>query len=385
MNSLNWIYTYGFFEARLFDLPNFAICLVLILILGRKLKVASGVQFVLILHCFLPFILNDVLFATNYMPDQFKYWKTVNLIRNGDFVTASYSNADNVVTASYFLAALPFPNAIGPWSLGFYNSFLYVLLFFWLYSKKVFTPVSQNFYLFFPSFALYSALSLRETLIMFFMVVAIQLARDNRKVLMLLALVPLYFIKSQNFIILAPLIIIYSIFKISQKGMTLIRAGIISLLGMLAVLASAPIALPVINKARVNMFVEDGGRIEDIELISGIGDFILKGLTSGFEFLLKPFVWEASGFLQLVQTFENLIILAILFLITRQAWKTQPNKLAFWLLFMALAMSVYGLVVFNYGTAVRYRYAFVVIYVLFVCADCNIQKLMPKKERSFSR
>ncbi len=47
---------------------------------------------------------------------------------------------------------------------------------------------------------------------------------------------------------------------------------------------------------------------------------------------------------------------------------------------MALAMSVYGLVVANYGTAVRYRYAFVVIYVLFVCADCNIQRLFPNKK-----
>ena len=43
-------------------------------------------------------------------------------------------------------------------------------------------------------------------------------------------------------------------------------------------------------------------------------------------------------------------------------------------------MSGYGLVVANYGTAVRYRYAFVVIYVLLVCADCNIQRLFPNKK-----
>src|SRR5690606_30992874 len=141
---------------------------------------------------------------------------------------------------------------------------------------------------------------------------------------------------------------------------------------LVSLIAAAPIALPLINKFRVSMFVEDGGDPNDIQLISGIGDFIYQGLTSGFYFLSKPLPWEAASALQFMQSFENLFVLAILFLITRQAWRKSPDRLAFWLLFMVLAMSVYGLVVANYGTAVRYRYAFVVMYVLFVCADCKV-------------
>jgi hypothetical protein len=49
----------------------------------------------------------------------------------------------------------------------------------------------------------------------------------------------------------------------------------------------------------------------------------------------------------------------------------------FWLLFMALAMMVYGLFVFNYGAAARYRYAFIVIFVVFVCADCEVRRILP--------
>src|SRR5690606_11395168 len=139
-------------------------------------------------------------------------------------------------------------------------------------------------------------------------------------------------------------------------------------------------AIPQINHFRAAMFVEDGGKAEEIMLISGAGEFVVEGLTSGIYFLSKPFIWEASGLLPLIQSFENLFILAILFLITRKAWMKSPDKLAFWLLFMALSMSVYGLVVFNYGTAVRYRYPFVMIYVLFVCADCEIRTLLPNKE-----
>jgi hypothetical protein len=78
------------------------------------------------------------------------------------------------------------------------------------------------------------------------------------------------------------------------------------------------------------------------------------GLVSGFYFLSKPLPWEAGNLLQLIQAGENLVVLLVLLLITRAAWKQLPQKLMFWLLFMALAMTVYGLVVFNYGTAARY-------------------------------
>jgi hypothetical protein len=33
--------------------------------------------------------------------------------------------------------------------------------------------------------------------------------------------------------------------------------------------------------------------------------------------------------------------------------------------------------VFNYGTAARYRYAFIVIFVVFVCADCEVRRILP--------
>src|SRR5699024_10768066 len=193
-------------------------------------------------------------------------------------------------------------------------------------------------------------------------------------------IIPLYLIKFQNFFILAPIVLMYFIFNVAEKGMGLAKAVTISLISLLGLLLSAPIAIPLINEFRLAMFAEDGGEADKISIISGVGDCVIEGLTSGLYFLSKPFIWEASGVLPLIQSFENLFVLAILFLITRQAWMKSPDKLAFWLLFMALSMSVYGLVVFNYGTAVRYRYPFVMIYVLFVCADCQIHTLFPNKE-----
>ncbi|MFK4000680.1 hypothetical protein ACI2I3_04930 [Psychrobacter namhaensis] len=380
MSDLSWIYDYGFLGIRLFELPSLMVCLLLIIILSYKFTIPVIQRLTLALHCFLPFILNDVLFKVTYMPDQLKYWRGVNAIRNGDLgLVAAFFSDENVLQASAFFAVMPFPTPVSPISLGFYNTFLYIFLFFILYAKNIFTKVSLWFYLLFPSMALYTALSLRETLILFFMVLAVVYARESKVFKSILCMVPIYLIKFQNFYIVGPVVLLYFIFNVAKKGMGLTKALIIGVIGLISLLASAPIALPLVNKFRVAMFVEDGGDPKDIELISGVGDFVLQGLTSGFYFLSKPLPWEATSALQFIQSFENLLVLGILFLITRQAWIKSPDRLAFWLLFLALSMSVYGLVVANYGTAVRYRYAFVMMYILFVCADCSVKKLFPKK------
>ena len=380
MSDLNWIYNYGFLGIRLFELPSLLMCLLLLLILGYKFKVPKKYQLVLGLHCFLPFVLNDVLFNASYMPDQFKYLRAVSDLRNGDLgLIEALTSTGNVEQASVFFALMPFPTPVSAISLGFYNTFLYIILFFVLYAKRVFTNVSIWFYLLFPSAGLYTALSLRETLIFFFMTLTIIYARESKVFKSALFIIPIYLIKFQNFFILGPIVLIYFIFNVARKGMSFTKALMIGAISLVGLLLSAPIAIPLVNFFRVAMFVEDGGDRDDISLITGAGDFVFQGLTSALYFLAKPLPWEAGGALQLVQSVENLAVLFVLFLITRQAWKLRPDKLAFWLLFLAFSMSIYGLVVFNYGTAVRYRYPFVIIYVIFVCADCNVTRLRSNK------
>jgi len=380
VTDLNWIYTHGFIGIRLFELPSLLICLLLIIILSHKFAISVIQRLVLVLHCFLPFILNDVLFSVSYMPDQIQYWIGVNAIRSGNLgLVEALLSGGNVSQASALFAVMPFPTPVSPISLGFYNTFIYIVLFFILYAKRVFTKVSLWTYLLFPSMALYTALSLRETLILFFMILAVIYVRESKIFKSILCMALIYIIKFQNFFIVGPVVLLYFIFDVARKGMGLTKALTIGVIGFVSLLASAPIALPLVNKFRVAMFVEDGGDPKKIKLISGIGDFVIQGLTSGFYFLSKPLPWEAASALQLIQSFENLLVLIILFLVTRQAWIKSPDRLAFWLLFLVLSMSVYGLVVANYGTAVRYRYAFVMMYVLFVCADCNVEKLFLKK------
>src|SRR5690554_617825 len=386
MTDLNWIFSSGFLGMRFYDLPNFLICALLVLLAGRSLKVPALYQGILLLHCLLPFVLNGVLFSYGYMPDAFKYWRTFNAIRAGDLaIWDAWGGVGNVREAAVLFSAMPFPFAVSPISLGFFNSFLYSALFFWLYRKQVFTPVSLWFFLLYPSLALYTGMGLRDTFIFVFMVMAVQWAREGRWWFALLPLYFLYTIKFQNFFILGPILLIYVLFGIWRTGISGGRAVAVVAIAMVTLIAVSPIALPEVNKFRGAMYVEDGGDIEDVEFIGSPGEFVAEGMVSGPYFLAKPFPWEATNPLQLIQAGENLLVLWLLFLIVRVAWKQAPRKLMFWLLFMALALSVYGLVVFNYGTAARYRYPFVVIFVLFVCADCGVRRVLPLSFRGWRR
>lgn len=377
MVDLSWVLGAGFIEMRFYDLPNFMLCVLFVLICGQRLRVPAIFQFVLLLHCLLPFFLNGVLFSFSFMPDAFKYWRAFNEIRGGDLSLVAAWQDSTVEKAATLFALMPFPFAVTPLSLGFFNTFLYVALFFWLYSKRVFTPISVWFFLLYPSMALYTGIGLRDTFIFIFMVVAIQWAREGRWWLALLPLYLLFMLKFQNFFILGPVLLLYVVFNIRKAGVSVMKAVSVSVIGLVTLLSVSPVALPLINKFRGAMYVEDGGDVSDVDFIETPAELIFEGMVSGLYFLSKPLPWEATNILQLIQAGENLIVIVVLFLLVRVSWKNNPKKLMFWLLFMALALTVYGLVVFNYGTAARYRYPFIAIFVLFVCADCRVREITP--------
>jgi hypothetical protein len=358
-----------------YDLPNLIVCLFTVLIVASWAKLPSKFALLLALNCFIPFFLNDVLFSANYMPDQFKYFHNVFNYRNGLPITETSAT---VLNSSLMLAYLPLPMVVTITSLGFFNKFLFIILFGFLYKQRILTNLSAYFFLLYPSVVLYTGLSLRDPLITFFMIMTAFFAVKRNLFLCILFLVPLWLIKFQNFIIMLP-VLFYILFNIDKKGLSPSKVVQILLIMLISLIALSPLLIPQINIHRINMFIDDGGKLVDVELISGIGNFIYAGLTSGIYFLIKPLLWEVSSFMQLIQAIENIIVGGILYQITRVAWKKDKFKLMFWLLFFIISMSIYGLVVFNYGSAARYRFPFILTYVIFVCYSCNIQSLRMNK------
>ena len=95
-----------------------------------------------------------------------------------------------------------------------------------------------------------------------------------------------------------------------------------------------------------------------------IKDFIIIALQSAPYFLMKPLPWEADSLLQFVQSFENIFIfifLGYMFFRTSRFDKQIAFK---WFIYLIAALSIYGLVIFNFGTAVRYKFPFIVIVIV---------------------
>ncbi len=84
-------------------------------------------------------------------------------------------------------------------------------------------------------------------------------------------------------------------------------------------------------------------------------------------------IWEAKNILQLIQSFENLFVVGILVLLTMNGLKINKKITFKWLFYLFVVSSIYGLVVFNFGTAVRYRFPFIVMYVIGLYYELYLQ------------
>ena len=83
--------------------------------------------------------------------------------------------------------------------------------------------------------------------------------------------------------------------------------------------------------------------------------------------LLKPFPWEVTNLVQLIQSVENIFIIALIVWVAKKKifMPIIKGKLLFLNILLVLSMTIYGLVTFNFGTAARFRFPFVVVYLVF--------------------
>jgi len=342
-----------------YDIPNLLVILIVILVSFRMGLIPLWLSFFLSLFAFIPFILNDVLFPASYMPDQFKYFRTVQELRYLDF---DFTNNIKIWLSTWMLAFIPLPFVETINSLGFFSRFLSTVTVIWLYSSKKLRGWPLLFILFYPSFLLYSSLALRDTLVFTLMILSVILFLENRRFFALLVATPLAIIKSQNFFLI---IVFYIVHLYFSRGTLFYRYRYILIIFVLA--GIAPFIMTIIDLldfSRQALFMEDGGFYKDYVHIETFRDFVVSALQSAPYFLMKPLPWEATNLFQFIQSIENIFIfifLVFMFLKTSQVDKKIAIK---WLVYIVAAFSIYGLVVFNFGTAVRYKFPFILILVV---------------------
>jgi hypothetical protein len=100
----------------------------------------------------------------------------------------------------------------------------------------------------------------------------------------------------------------------------------------------------------------------------GTGLFLIYQIAKYFLYmLLKPLIWEVGNPLQLIQSLENMVIFAMIIWINRQKVVNEKisQKILFLNCLLFVSMAINGLVVFNFGSAVRYKFPFIVIYFVY--------------------
>ena len=133
---MNWYY----------DIPNLLVCITAVIIVCRINLIPNWIGIILASYSLVPFILNDFLFPAAYMGDQFFYTETLKEIRSFNFFPDKDKNA---LVTSWFLSILPLPFVETVKSIGFYNRFLFLILFVWLYNKKFLRGMSLYLLIFY--------------------------------------------------------------------------------------------------------------------------------------------------------------------------------------------------------------------------------------------
>ena len=370
----------------------------------EPLKVA-----LLFLHIIVIFLLNDVMFTPSYFGDQWGYLNATRIIRNS-FTTLSFQEItgfnmvihDNKITGFnnevglsgliFALLLIPFINSFQ--SLCMINYIFFLLLFVFIKKKLRSDNSVDYFFLLFPSVLLYSSLALRETLIMVIMFFSVYfVVIKEQKVLGLIIGFPLLILKFQNYFMILLSVMFYIILKRRNKVINI--AFVLAILMGMFYPEKVPIIGPYYSKIetiRLALLAENmikvTGKFYDWEAAKsmieplGSGISLVYLVAKNFLYMLfKPFPWECRNVFQIVQSVENIgiVILIIMFNSKKIMSHRVKQKILFLNLMLFVSISVYGLVVFNFGTAVRYKFPFIMIYILFYLLLLSYDKLIKNK------
>jgi len=360
----------------LYELINLLVVFSILYIVLIYLKLDILKSSILFMHLMAIFLLNDVLFPATYMSDQFQYVNATQSIRMGGDLALKTGAG---LSGSFFaLAPVPFINSVR--SLAMINFLIYLFIFALLKQKRLSNNSVDFFFLLYPSLLLYSSLALRDTIIFLFMFMGIYFFLMKRNYpLFIIFLVPLIVLKFQNFLII---ILSTFLFYFIKGGLRLYKILFVAIsLYLFYLLHDVQIdrftlggvfSLNTLEGMRYALFAENYGY--DYSLVDQLGynpvnsipEFILITIKGFLRFLLGPFIWAFDNLFQLIQSIENIVIIILItgILFSKKYFKETREKILFLNLMLLTAFSIYGFVVYNLGSAARYKFVFIGVYMI---------------------
>ena len=352
------------------DIVNIFYVLTIFLIIRKYYKINDIYFLLLLVHLFSIFLFNGFLFDPSYMPDQFKYLEVAKNVREFDFLNEeNFTYGVTVYLSGVFFGLFPIPFIDTIYSICMINFLLYFIIFIFLYKKGFLnSKFILWFYLSYPSLAMYSSLALRDMLIFFIMFLGIYYIIVAKRYLFGFTYLSfLFFIKFQNllFFVVSFFVTIFFSKKINIKHLLF---GIITFIFAFLLFIEF-FSIDKLNYYRKAFYYENLSDIQEAFVpITSYFDLFLSSIPSVLKLMFRPLPWEEFGVLQLLQFVENCVIFILILYIIKQnfkykLWKIQEVKFLNILLFLALL--IYGLVLFNSGTAARYKFPFIAVYIIY--------------------
>jgi len=325
--------------------------------------------FVLLAHTLIVFVTNNVLFPVSYLPDQEKYLTIASYIRGDPTVRSEFFSLPNygitVRTAATIFAYFPVPFVGAVQAIGLVNVLLYFLGYLYLQRRGIHSRLARWFYLLYPSLALYSALALRDTLILLFMIFSVDSFLRKKYLFSLLMTVPLFLLKFQNALLLW--VVYFAFLLLTERKFWMILLALIMSIGIFVAFRRY-FSISLLETYRKAFYIENGGSASSYVPIGGLGGWARVLITAIPNFLFAPMPWQARNGLQLIQGLENAVVLYLFvrLIYLKRRFHLKSHTFLFLLLFICISSVVYGIVILNFGTAARYRFPFVTIFLVYL-------------------
>jgi hypothetical protein len=345
--------------------------LLFVTILFRIKVINSTLMLYFVIFSVTPFLTNGLLFDPSYMPDQFGYLSLIKDIRSFSYIPTSDIKIDS---SAFILSIFPLPFIFDVIGVSFINKFIFTIAIAWLFKEKYISGACLWFAILYPDVVLYSSLALKDLLAMSIMLFGFIYLIRNNKVKSFLWFLPLYVIKFQNFFISIFFYMLYFINSKYKKTYSISNFYKLALLITVIVIISSYYFIDDLNRARVGMLILDGVDPDYITLLTPGYQLILDGIKGLIHFLLMPFIWEASGGFQILQSVINIFVILFLIAYSIKYYKLDKNKTLFWLIFLLFSMALHSVVISNFGTAARYRFPFIWIYVVILHVDILLDR-----------
>ena len=343
----------------LLDLGNYSLYCLIFLIFYRKKIINSSYCLLLCILMLTPFLFNNTYVPWMMNPDQSRYFQSAyNFRKDLNFLGfLEMRNLPDVKTsfASYIFAFSPILNIETFKSIGFFNRFVFLSSITYFIKKKKFSSLIFLILILSPSLTYFTSVSLRETLVLLFMLWTIYFYLDGKKILFIISISFVTIVKIQNLLIVLFFIFANEFIKFKNKKKFI--AFTIIILTPIFLLYGQNI-LDQLNFIREGLFKEAYGSYRGLSSENTYYD-----LEFNFELILTTVLslstFSFSPILDISSMFKLTILIEtfILYFILVKGYLSSKTKLVsnLWAVTLLFSFLIYSLVLFNDGTIHRYR------------------------------